>query len=140
MTNRKTWFRFFPIWLTPLCNITWSTISLIAISASQRKRLNLMDYLYHPNQHTLFITSTSTDEIINKATSLYSKKSAGLNSLPAKILKLLENDISIQLAKLLNKSLSTGVFPSQLKTAEVIHIHKRVKTIMLKLQANFAVI
>lgn len=92
-----------------------------------------MDYLYHPNQHTLFITSTSTDEIINKATSLYSKKSAGLNSLPAKILKLLENDISIQLAKLLNKSLSTGVFPSQLKTAEVIHIHKRVKTIMLKL-------
>ena len=48
-----------------------------------------MNYLYHPNKHTLFKTPTSPDKIINIIASLDSNKSIGPNSLPTKILKLL---------------------------------------------------
>ena len=40
-----------------------------------------MDYLYHPNEHTLFITPTSPDAIINIVNSLDGNKSTGLNVL-----------------------------------------------------------
>ena len=40
-----------------------------------------------------------------------SNKSVGLNSIPARILKLLKNDISTQLADIFNISFSTGVVP-----------------------------
>ena len=46
-----------------------------------------MNYLYHPNKHTLFKTPTSPDKIINIIASLDSNKSIGPNSLPTKILK-----------------------------------------------------
>ena len=52
-------------------------------------------------------------------------KSVGPNGLPTKILKLLKNDISLQLTNTFNLSFSSGVFPSGLKIAKVIPIHKR---------------
>ena len=51
--------------------------------------------------------------------------SVGPNGLPAKILKLLKNDISFQLSNIFNLYFSTGVFPSGLKIAKVIPIHKK---------------
>ena len=56
--------------------------------------------------------------------SLDSNKSVGPNSIPTKILKLLKNDISSQLSEIFNISFSSGIFPSILKTAKVIPIHK----------------
>ena len=52
--------------------------------------------------------------------SLDSNKSVG-----TKILKLLKNDISSQLSETFNISFSSGVFPSILKTAKVIPVHKK---------------
>ena len=49
-------------------------------------------------------------------------KSSGPNSIPYKILK---KDISKQLADLFNLSLSSDVFPSLLKIAKVVSIHKK---------------
>ena len=57
--------------------------------------------------------------------SLNSDKSAGPNSLPTKILKLLKNDIYTHLADIFNLSFSSGVFPSILKIAKVILVHKK---------------
>ena len=54
-----------------------------------------------------------------------SNKSVGLNSIPARILKLLKNDISTQLADIFNISFSTGVFPTILKVAKVVPVHKK---------------
>ena len=51
-------------------------------------------------------------------------KSIGPNSIPYKILNLLKKDISKQLADLFNLSLSSGVFPSLLKLAKVVPVHK----------------
>ena len=42
-----------------------------------------------------------------------------------KILKLLKNDISQQLSDIFNISFLTGQFPSVLKIAKVIPIHKK---------------
>ena len=57
--------------------------------------------------------------------SLNSNKSCGPNSIPTKVLHLLQDQISNHLATVCNLSFSTGVFPAILKTAKVITIHKR---------------
>ena len=44
---------------------------------------------------------------------------------PTKVLKLLKNDISNQLSEIFTMSFSSGIFPSILKTAKVISIHKK---------------
>ena len=49
----------------------------------------------------------------------------GPNSIPIKILKLLNKDISDQLAILFNQSFSSGIFPSILKTSKIIPIYKK---------------
>ena len=62
---------------------------------------------------------------MNTISSLDSNKSTGPNSICTKILQLLKNDISTQLSDIFNVSFSTGVFPSILKIAKVVHIHKK---------------
>ena len=47
------------------------------------------------------------------------------NSIPYRILFLLKNDISKQLADLFNDSFLTGGFPSVLKTAKVVPVFKK---------------
>ena len=56
---------------------------------------------------------------------LNSNKSSGPNRIPYRILFLLKNDISKQLADLFNLSFMTGVFPSVLKTAKVVPVFKK---------------
>ena len=45
--------------------------------------------------------------------------------MPTKILKLLKNDISGQLAEIFNILFSTGVFPVILKVAKVVPAYKK---------------
>ena len=71
------------------------------------------------------MTPTDKNEISFRISSLDSHKSSGPNSIPVKILKLLKNDISQQLSDIFNMSFSTGQFPSVLKIAKVIPIHKK---------------
>ena len=47
------------------------------------------------------------------------------NSIPTKILKLLKDEISSHLSDIYNISFSMGIFPSVLKTAKVIPVHKK---------------
>ena len=83
------------------------------------------EFLQHPNENSFLLRPTSSDEITNFILSLNESKSVGPNGLPTKILKLLKNDVSLQLTNKFNLSFSTGVFPSGLKIAEVIPIHKK---------------
>ena len=82
---------------------------------------SFQDFLHLPNVDSLFITPTDAHEVNLIISSLNSDKSTGPNSLPTKILKLLKNDISTHLADI---SFSSGVFPSILKIAKVIPVHK----------------
>ena len=84
-----------------------------------------IDYLSSTNTTTFFLTPTDKNEIAFIISSLDSHKSCGPNSIPMKILKLLKNDISQQLSDVFNLSFLTGQFPSVLKIAKVIPIHKK---------------
>ena len=61
----------------------------------------------------------------NMITSLNSNKSVGPNGILARILKQLQNDISTQLADILNGSFSTGIFPTIFKIAKLDPVHKK---------------
>ena len=83
------------------------------------------NFLQSRSDDSFFLSPTDKYEIINIISSLDPNKSTGPNSIPTKILKLLKNDISTQLYDIFNVSLSTGVFPSILKIAEVVPIHEK---------------
>ena len=73
------------------------------------------DNLFNTNANTFFITPTDKNENSFIISPLDSHKSPVPNSIPAKILKLLKNDISQQLSDILNMTFLTGQFPSVLK-------------------------
>ena len=83
------------------------------------------DFLKSRTQNSSPLSSTNESEIQNIISSLDSYKSVGPNSIPTKILKLLKNDISSQLADIFNISFSTGVFPTILKLAQVVPVYKK---------------
>ena len=86
---------------------------------------SIQDFLHHPNEESLFITPTDAHEINLMISPLNSDKSTGPNSLPIKILKLWKNEISAHLVGVFNLSLLSVVFPSILKIAKVIPVHKK---------------
>jgi len=67
------------------------------------------------------ITVHEVKHLLNK---LNTNKSTGLDGIGPKILKLCWDNIVIPITYLINKSLTEGVFPSTLKTASVIPLHK----------------
>ena len=83
------------------------------------------DYLPPLNIESFFITTTDSTDVSNIIFSLNQSKSDGPNSIPLKILKLLNKDISDQLAILFNQSFSSGIFPSILKTSKIIPVYKK---------------
>ena len=76
------------------------------------------------NIESFVLTPTDSTEVSNIIFSLNQNKSDGPNSIPIKVLKLLNKDMSDQLAVLFNQSFSHGIFPSILKTSKVIPIYK----------------
>ena len=83
------------------------------------------DYLSNESSSGIFLQPTDNEEIANIISSLNSNKVSGPNSIPYRILFLLKNEISKQLADLFNLSFMTGVFPSVLKSAEVVPVFKK---------------
>ena len=79
----------------------------------------------HQCNNSIFIQPTDNEEIVNIISSLNINKACGPFSIPNKILILLKQDISIQLADLFNLSFSSGSFPSILKTAKVVPVFKK---------------
>ena len=93
-----------------------------SIAETTKKSINyshkhFSDYLSNKSSSTIFLQPTDKEEIANIISSLNSNKASGPNSIPYRVLFLLKNEISKQLADLFNLSFMTGVFPSLLKTA-----------------------
>ena len=86
---------------------------------------NYTDYLHDENFNSHFITPTDSQEVISIISSPSDNKSSGPNSIATRILKLLKKDISMQLVDIFNLSFSSGIYPTPLKTAKVIPIHKK---------------
>ena len=85
---------------------------------------NHLDYMTHINQHNSFffrpIDCYSTEKLICSL----KNKSSKLNTVPLKILKSMCDIISPCLTNIINRTLTTGVFPDSLKKTHLTPIPK----------------
>ena len=77
------------------------------------------------NFPTLFLTPVSEQEIFNIIMNLPNKYSSGLDEIPVCVLKYVAESICCPLANIINECFLTGTFPSELKKAKLIPIHKK---------------
>ena len=82
------------------------------------------DYLKHPTLKYFEFKNVTEKDIIKVITNLKTKASRDFYEISSKLLKDIKLEISKPLAKLVNQSLSSGIFPNALKLAKVIPIHK----------------
>ena len=84
-----------------------------------------LTYLTNRNQESLLVFPCSSNEVSEVIKSLKNGKSVGPNSIPIKLLKILDPYISVNLSNLINESFETGIFPDKLKIAKVIPVFKK---------------
>ena len=72
----------------------------------------------------IFLRPTTPEEITKIIGNFSDTKSSGPNSIPVRILKLLNPEISKTISTLINRSFEMGVFPSVLKISKVIPVFK----------------
>ena len=79
----------------------------------------------NPNRNSFSITPTNNAEVLSGIKNLKKEKSSGPSSIPIKFLKLFQTPLSKPISLIANLSFSTGIFPANLKTANVIPIFKK---------------
>ena len=79
-----------------------------------------------PRDTRFYIPNITTEPVTNYINKLDSSKATGLDGFGPKIIKPAVSCLSPSIAALINRSLSTGQFPSQLKQAKVFPILKEV--------------
>jgi hypothetical protein len=95
---------------------------------------NARDFSQHPSVHSIEtnrpdksfvfkpVNIKTIEAQINK---LVSKKATGTDGLPPQIVKMASPSIAGPLTSIVNKTISTSAFPSLLKSAEILPIHKK---------------
>ena len=71
------------------------------------------------------LTEITPDEIVRIITKLNEKKSTQVNDIPTKFLKFANALIAPILSKMYNKCIREGIFPENLKTAQIIPVYKK---------------
>ena len=82
-------------------------------------------YLKKPNSNSFFIAPTNNEEVLSEIKNLKKGKSSGPSSIPLKFLTLFQTSFSKPISLIVNLSFSIGIFPANLKTANVILIFKK---------------
>ena len=82
-------------------------------------------YYINNNGHVFFLSPTDPKEVSDMIDNLDDKKSPGPNGIPVSLLKRFKAFFSCWLAKLINLSFETGVFPDLLKFAKITPLHKK---------------
>ena len=111
--------------ITNAINNYFAKVAINIQSSIRFSKKKYYDYLPPLNIESFFLTPTDSTEVSNIIFSLNQNKSDGPNSIPIKILKLLNKDIYDQLAMLFHQSFSSGIFPSSLKTSKIIPVYKK---------------
>ena len=83
------------------------------------------DFLKNSSQNSIFLTPTDPSEVASLISSLNTKKATGPNSIPSFIISKISKEVSIPLSSLINCSFVTGTFPTNLKVARIIPVHKQ---------------
>ena len=114
-----------PVEIANVFNSYFSSIASQTKVNIKHSNKRFSDFLKNRARNSFFSSPTDKDEIALIISLLDSTKSVGPNSIPTEILKLLKNNNSCQIVDILNMSFTSGVFPSALKLAKVIPIHKK---------------
>ena len=80
-----------------------------------------------PPTSNFYFSPISQDDVSKIIASLRSKSSFGHDGMSTKFLKTLVPVLLRPLTLIINQSLTTGIFPDQLKIAKVLPIHKKMK-------------
>ena len=86
-----------------------------------------LSFIVNHVKESFFIVPTTEDEVLSKVSSLKNKKSSGLDNISNVVIKHIAIFIAAPLVHIINLSFLTGCFPSELKIAKVIPIHKSGK-------------
>ena len=73
----------------------------------------------------MYLFETNAEEVAKIITNLENKKSTGHDDITVKFIKISSIYISELLARVINISIKTGIYPDQLKIAKVIPIYKK---------------
>ena len=111
-----------PITIATTFNNFFTSIAGTVQSKIKFSNKSVRSLLSSKNNNTFIINK---EEICKIISSLNVNKSCRPNSITTKILHLVQDQISKHLATICNLSFSAGIFPTILKTAKVIHIHKK---------------
>ena len=81
-------------------------------------------YLNHPADQSLLLYRINKEEIKDAISQLKNSNSSGYDEITSKFVKISSQILIPALEKVLNLSISSGIYPSNLKTAKVIPIFK----------------
>ena len=85
--------------------------------------INPLHYMGSPEPHSIFLYPVTAIEINNKIVN-FKNGASGYDEITALSLKLISQDIAHPLVYLCNVSLQQGVFPEELKLANVLPLYK----------------
>ena len=81
--------------------------------------------LNHRREYTFTFINTSPAEIESLLNNFKPKSSSGHDQLSMRLIKKIKSSLATPLAHIINQSLTTGIFPDELKKAKVIPIYKK---------------
>ncbi|XP_057295684.1 uncharacterized protein LOC130624132 [Hydractinia symbiolongicarpus] len=88
-------------------------------------------YLKNPTANSIFFRPTNDLEVLDCISLFDKKKSTGPFSIPYQVLLPTKKLFAVPIAKLINLSFSTGIYPSSLKIAKVIPVYKKGSNVEL---------
>ena len=87
--------------------------------------LSYKKYLTHPTRHTFMFSLTDEKTVNAIIRDMKPKTSCGYDGLSTKLLKFIEPEITKAVTFVINQSLMSGIFPTNLKVAKVIPLFKK---------------
>jgi len=105
-------------------NKFFTTIAQQTLSINDQHQKGVQPTSYMVNTSLSQLHNTTTEEIKSIIKSMKPKTSAGLDDVSSKLLKHCNDALIPPLVSIINKSLSSGLFPSALKVSKVYPKHK----------------
>ena len=88
------------------------------------------DYLHNPTDHRFTFSQINEREVLLIINKLKNKTSSGKDGIPNKLLKSIKSEISEAIAIIINPSILRGIFPDQLKLANVNPLYKKRRQVL----------
>ena len=83
------------------------------------------DYLLNPCSNEFSFEKVDESEVIKIIDTLKSTVSCGYDGINTRLLKIIKKEICKPITLIINRSISTGIFPNKFKLARVISVYKK---------------